>query len=256
MITKRDVLLGGLLTIVWCSGHHTCAAQTARVRVGLGCVLEADQAEQVFARADESQAYLTGQETLIPNSGNRDFDYALAQTLSGMTDMMRVLPAFTYFDDVKGENAYATRTRRLQKVDGTVLMGKRFFLRLMSLDEHPDVAVAACVAHEFGHIVQFKLDLIRRLEAGQPTVKRAELHADYLSGYYAGVRKLQKPDYPSAIFATEAHAVGDYGTQNRNHHGTPEERAAAVVRGFEVGNRERRSFSDAIQIGMNYVSRL
>jgi hypothetical protein len=33
-----------------------------------------------------------------------------------------------------------------------------------------------------------------------------------------------------------------------------EKRAAAIVRGFEVAYRERRNLSDAVQIGVNYVS--
>ena len=37
---------------------------------------------------------------------------------------------------------------------------------------------------------------------------------------------------------------------------TAEERAAAVVRGFETAYRERRRFSEAIGIWLNYVERL
>ena len=103
--------------------------------------------------------------------------------------------------------------------------------------------------------MQFKRNLESRLSAGQRTVKRSELHADFLAGYYAGVRKLQKPDFPAAIFATDAYASGDNDVNDRSHHGTPDERAAAIVRGFEVGYRERRSLSEAVQIGLNYVSR-
>ena len=256
MPTRREAVLGGLLTLVWSCGHSACAEPARRVRQGLGCVLEAEQAEQVFARAGVQQQIITGREPMITSSGNRDFDYALAQTLSRLTDTMSVLPGFAYYDDVAGENAYATTARRLSKADGTVLFGKRFFLNTMSQPEHPEVAVAATCAHEFGHIVQFKLNLVRRLDAGQPTVKRSELHADFLSGYFAGVRKLQKPDFPAAVFATDASSYGDYDVSARDHHGTPEERAAAVVRGFEVAHAERRSFSDAVQVGINYVSRL
>ena len=64
-----------------------------------------------------------------------------------------------------------------------------------------------------------------------------------------------KPDYPAAVFATNRFARGDR-TFNAQHHGTPEERAAAVVRGFETCYRERRNFADAIQIGMNYAMSL
>jgi hypothetical protein len=256
MPTRRETVLGGLLTIVLGCGHSACAASAQRVRQGLGCVLEADEAEQVLARATQQQMYVTGQEPIIASSGNRDFDYALAQTLSKLTDTMRVLPGFAYYDDVRGENAYATSVRRLQKADGSVLFGKRYFLSLISLPEHPEVAIAATCAHEFGHIVQFKMNLLRPLNAGQPTVKRSELHADFLGGYFAGARKLEKPDFPAAVFATDAYSSGDHDVSSGSHHGTPDERAAAVVRGFEVANRERRSFSDAVQIGINYVSRL
>jgi hypothetical protein len=57
------------------------------------------------------------------------------------------------------------------------------------------------------------------------------------------------------VFATDAFASGDNNVNDKSHHGTPDERAAAVVRGFETAYRERRNFADAIQIGINYVSR-
>jgi predicted metalloprotease len=255
MLTRREILLGGLLTIVWDAGR-SCYAAPKRVRQGSGCLLDDSQAEQVFARAGEQQAFITGKEPMISSSGNRDFDYALAHTLSRMTDLMHVLPGFAYYDDHTGENAYATTARRLARVDGTVLFGKRYFLQLMSQPEHPDVEVTSVCAHEFAHIVQFKRGIARSLTRGQRTVKRQELHADLLSGYYAGTRKLDKPDYPAVVFASQAFDAGDEDVNDREHHGTPKERSDAVTRGFEVAYRERRSFDEAIQVGINYVSRL
>jgi hypothetical protein len=80
-------------------------------------------------------------------------------------------------------------------------------------------------------------------------MKRFELHADYLAGYYAGVRKLKKPAYPAAVFATQTHFVGDLNVNNPLHHGTPDERAAAIVRGFEVAYREKLGLSEAVWNG-------
>jgi hypothetical protein len=57
------------------------------------------------------------------------------------------------------------------------------------------------------------------------------------------------------VFAANRYAHGYYHT-TRTHHGTPDERAAAIVRGFETSYKERRSFADAIGIGVNYVERL
>ena len=169
--------------------------------------------------------------------------------------MFGVLPGFSFYDDVEGPGAHATTASKMRRADGTVLFGRRYFMRAMRERENPEVNVLATCAHEFGHIVQYKHNLQGRLTNGQPTVKRAELQADFFAGYFAGARKLEKPDFPAAVFASNRYAVGDTVT-TRDHHGTPNERAAAVVRGFETAYRERRSFGDAIAIGLNYVERL
>jgi hypothetical protein len=135
------------------------------------------------------------------------------------------------------------------------MFGLTYLRYCLAAPESPDAVVGAVCAHEFGHILQFKRGLRgHRVFAGQPTVKRLELHADYLCGYFAGMRKLQKPDFQAAVFATSRYAVGDTYFARRDHHGTPDERAAAAVRGFEVAYRERRRLDEAVQIGINYVS--
>jgi hypothetical protein len=73
----------------------------------------------------------------------------------------------------------------------------------------PDVAVTAVCAHEFGHILQFKLNLRPIILAGQRTTKRLELHAACLAGYAAGFLKLKKPTYLAAVFATQKYSSGD-----------------------------------------------
>ena len=256
MLTRREAVLGGLLTIVWGSSNCACEERPRRVRSRTGCALGPDEAEQFLATATAQQTFATGNETIIASSGNRDFDYALAHTLSRLTDTFGVLPGFAYFDDYDGENAYATDVRRLARSDGSVLFGKRMFLSYLDQPEHPEVSVAAICAHEFAHILQFKLNIDRRLDAGQRTVKRKELHADFLAGYFAGVRKRERPEFPAAVFAATKFAIGDHEIHDRDHHGTPDERAAAVVRGFETSHRDRRNLNDAVQIGLNYVSRL
>jgi len=192
----------------------------------------------------------------IPNSGNRDFDYALAQTLSRLTDTFNVLPGFTYFSGANEGGAFATNAECLNRSDGTVFFGRARFRQTMALAEHPDVALTAICAHEFAHILQLKRGLVGILNAGSPTVKRSELHADFLAGFYSGMRKLDRPNYPAAVFATLLESLGDWNVYSRNHHGRPDERAAAIVRGYEVAYRERRGFSEAVQIGINYVSAL
>jgi hypothetical protein len=217
-------------------------------------MLADDEAEQFLTTSTPQQTFFTGNEPIIASSGDREFDYALAQTLSRITDTFQVLPGFAYFDDFDRPNAYATSRARMARADGTVLFGQRLLKKLLVLPEHPDISVTAVCAHEFGHILQDKLGLRPVILARQATVKRLELHADYLAGYYAGALKLKRPGYPAAVFATQQYSAGDWNVNSFQHHGTPEERAAAIVRGFEVAYRERRYLSDAIQIGVNYVS--
>ena len=135
-----------------------------------------------------------------------------------------------------------------------MLFGSALLFELMAVPENPDAGVAAVCAHEFGHIVQLKRGLVPALNAGQTTVKRCELNADFMAGYFAGLRKLQRPEFPAAAFAATQERLGDYQFGNPYHHGTPQERAAAIVRGFEVAYRQQQSLSDAIQTGVNYVS--
>jgi hypothetical protein len=253
MLTRREAVLGGALTLIWSSG--ACAQAGLRGRHSFGCMLEPGEAEPFLATAAEPQAFDgPNLEKLITSTGNRDFDYAFAQMLSRLTDMFGVLPGFCFYDDYDGENAWATPETKMKRADGTVLYGKRYLVTCMSALESPEAVVSAVCAHEFGHIVQNKNKLRDHLTQGQPNVKRLELHADFFAGYFSGARKLQKPDYPAAVFATNRYARGDFVTDT-THHGTPEERAGAVVRGFETAYRERRNFADAIQIGMNYVMR-
>lgn len=249
---RREVILGGALTILWSVTGCPCSAQTISKRRP-GCTVDADEAQQFFQKANSEILTATGTEPVVPTSGDRDFDYALAHTLSRMTDVFGVLPGFGYYDDAQSPNAYATPAVRMQSADGTVLFGRRLLRETLAEREHPDVGVSAVCAHEYAHILQYKMKLMDRLQSGQPTVKRIELHADYLAGFFAGVRKLQKSDYPAAVYATKAHSIGDFMFTDRNHHGTPDERAAAIVAGFNASFRERKTFAQGIETGLNYV---
>lgn len=230
-------------------------AQTLRRRPR-GCMLPAADAGAFMNTATRERLYETGNEPMISNSGDRDFDLALAHTLAKISDEFSVLPGFAYYDDYDGANAYATPTARLHNADGTVLFGQRLLKRLLAGRESPDVAVAAVCAHEFGHILQYKRKLDRRVGEGQTTVKRVELQADFFAGFFAGVRKREREDFPAAVFAVTQFEAGDDMINDPQHHGTKEERGAAISRGFEAGYRQRLSLSDAIEASVAYVTRI
>jgi hypothetical protein len=253
MITRRETVLRGLLTIGWSAVPCLCHAQSAGPRSSFGCMLVGDEARRLLAASTGHQLFANGNKEIVVKSGDREFDYALAQTLARLADTFEVLPGFAYYDDGGRPNAYATNAKKLARADGTVLFGAGLLKRLLTAPESPDVAITAVCAHEFAHILQYKRGLHDVIGAKQ-TVKRVELNADFLAGYFAGTRKSQKSDYPAAVFATTQHGAGDMDVGSPGHHGTPNERAAAIVRGFEVAYRERRPLAEAIQIGLNYVS--
>jgi hypothetical protein len=90
-----------------------------------------------LATSSGHQTFTTGNEPIIASSGDRDFDYALAQTLSRLTDTFRVLPGFAYYDDFEQPNALATPRARMARADGTVLFGRRYLKRFLVWPEHP-----------------------------------------------------------------------------------------------------------------------
>ena len=99
-----------------------------------------------------------------------------------------------------------------------------------------DFAVAYVLAHEYAHNLQHELGIFDN------TVSRSarpfELQADCLAGTWAysvyEEGALQPGDIEEA--AQTALAVGDFDVGNEQHHGTPEERRAALLEGFETGS--------------------
>jgi predicted metalloprotease len=96
-----------------------------------------------------------------------------------------------------------------------------------------DFAVAYVVAHEYGHQIQDELGTFDR---NLPTVD-TELQADCYAGNWAksayDENRLDDGDIEEALRA--ALAVGDFDFDSAGHHGTPEQREAAWLRGFRGG---------------------
>lgn len=249
MLTRRCCLAGcGLLLF----GIAGAAAAGSRHNPIYGCSLSSSEADNILGNEQDARRP-TGDVPMILTSGDKDFDYALAQTLNRISDCLNVTPAFAYYDDSDAPAAFATDRKRVAGTDGTVLFGRRYLKELLARPEAPDAAVVAVCAHEFGHILQFKLKLDKLLLDGQTTVKRLELHADFLAGYFAGVRKWEKPSFNAAVVAMTQFKFGDPLVNDKDHHGTPEERGQAIVKGYQIGHDDRKPLLDAIPIGMKYV---
>lgn len=248
MIRRREVLLGGALVILSRPATRPCQATEGAP----GCSISRVAALGHLGYVD---GFDPKRDHVISRSGNKDFDYAAAHTLSKLADLFGVLPGFAFFNKGHSRNAFACPNIILDQAhpDGAVLFGRDLLFEVMSYDEGPDTAFSTVCAHEFAHILQFNSGLMGRLSRGQPTVKKSELHADFLAGFFAGMRKLEKPSFKAAVYADTLHKLGDYAFQSRDHHGTPEERADAIVHGFKAAYEEKRSLAEAVDIGVSFV---
>jgi hypothetical protein len=183
---------------------------------------------------------------------NADMDRALDGALKRLSDTFGVVPGFGFYDDYDGENAWATPSVLLQGTDGTVLFGDRMFASLMRFDPSGG-AVMWTAAHEFAHIWLYKSGQKGRLLAGQATVRPVELHADFLAGFYLGIRKREQPSVSLYNAGHDIWSSGDTLYNDPGHHGTPEERVAAAEAGFKISYADHRGAREAFEAATQYV---
>jgi len=102
-----------------------------------------------------------------------------------------------------------------------------------------DFAVAYVLAHEYAHNLQQELGVFDN-GIGR-SARPFELQADCFAGTWANsvfeAGLLQPGDLEEATNA--ALAVGDFDVGNKQHHGTPQERRAALLAGYETGDPGR-----------------
>jgi hypothetical protein len=163
---------------------------------------------------------------LFPSSGNPQLDYAHAQVLEHISSVFRVRPGALFLDDSSGPNAFATPEVLVRGMnDGTVIFGVTLISNQLMEDGGLGHAMPAIMAHEFGHIVQFKSNTHSPGAA-------MELHADYLAGWY--MSKLVSISMVDARQAMRAlYSVGDYDFNSPQHHGTPEQRLESLMAGMQ-----------------------
>jgi len=247
MQSRRDVIAAGALSIFFCGVNACCGAERG-ARHSVGCRLAQEDIDAVFP--ESSRAELSA--SFRGNSGDRDFDGALAHTLARLVDVFGVLPGFAYYDDGTRHNAYATNKALLGRNDGSVLFGLGLFRELRGLKDAPEVAIAGVCSHEFGHILQFRHKLFS-VDDGQDSPMRSELQADYFAGYFTGIRRRENPRYPAAVVALTLHDFGDNDFWNEYHHGTKSERGSAAVLGYDASYYRNINLSEAIEESTKYV---
>ena len=187
-------------------------------------------------------------------TGIRRFDLALGTALNEMASLFQVRPGFGFFDGEYSDNAFAQPEVLLPGTSfGTVSVGRALLRNALYRSADDDLAALTICAHEFAHIAQYRYRCVERLQRGERTKRRLELHADFLAGFYLGRRRF---DYRPAQLRNVVQTfmqLGDTNFTEVEHHGTPLERAAALDAGFRMGRARDFQVSEAIDGGYFYL---
>lgn len=230
------------------------AAPTRTLDDVQGCMLVGKDVGLIKSRLHASSGGGGEEITIIRSTGNKDIDRALDKGLVRLSQTFGIDPVFGFFED-EDPNAFAVPESNDISRTGTVLFGKQLFVQLQQADSS-GVSVLGVCAHEFAHIWQFQSGLYKTIRGDGPTVKRLELNADFLAGYYLGLRKSAVPSASLWIFGQKLWGLGDMNVNDRDHHGTPDERTAAAEAGFKLSFIQKQDVSTAFRVGMEYVSTL
>jgi hypothetical protein len=180
---------------------------------------------------------------LYGTSGNAYIDAMTIRELTFMNSRYLVYPVLFFYD---GDNALSTKVRYSSNgPDGTIAFGFQLFNREIIRDA-TGASISIIIAHEFGHIAQFKFGGFRNMSN-----KRKELFADYLAGVY--LRARGGLNIESVFSAFESMGDSDFGSAD--HHGTSQERTDALRQGWIDCNANSFNFPmiKAIEFGKKYV---
>lgn len=103
-----------------------------------------------------------------------------------------------------------------------------------------DVATQAILAHEFGHQIQFQLNLFSPVATPENT-RRTELMADAYAAYYLSHARGASMQWKRVQqFLQVYYNIGDCQFTNSGHHGTPEQRMAAAMWGYSIADSAQK----------------
>ena len=232
-----EALLGGAVTLGRVSAPTTAKAYER------GCVLGVGRIGSMAA----GLGFGRGGERLVDTTGDPTLDRELGREIVTMSGLFQEQPGFGF---VRDRGAFATQETIVPGTWGTVGFGQVLFEELYSPRDR-GLTVLGVLAHEFGHISQMRSGTIGHLEGR--TVKRVELHADFLAGFYIGLRKREDPSLSVRTAGRAFEEIGDNSYYDRNHHGTPEERYYVTEQGFKIGIENRLRYDEVFSWGVEFI---
>lgn len=180
----------------------------------------------------------------INETGNNDLlplDFLIQSR--HIEDFFGVYSVFRLYNEMNNSSAKALCKCNYGSCDNTVFIGKELISHYSN--QFSKDGLWGIVAHELGHILQCRWGTQNVLNGVQ-----RELHADFLAGYYLGVKmKVQLTNIRQ--FGEELFKRGDYNFNDANHHGTPNDRVQYMLMGASLS---MLNLSDAYNYCLRYVT--
>lgn len=180
--------------------------------------------------------------TLVSSCGIPWLDQMMPLEAQYLDKYFGVSAWFTFLLDAEGPNAFATPNALKNGTQGTVLFGIQLLRQELAASPFGTIALAAIMAHEWGHILQFANGI-------QVPGKRMELSGDFMAGWWCGMKVLAGTAAVDMFTVADSlYGKGDYAFNSPQHHGTPKERVQAMQGGYRAATREgvtgsRRAFA-------------
>jgi hypothetical protein len=204
--------------------------------------------------SDESDCSLTSvtegiqRGVIIKHSNDPVANHAMYLERKMLLREFHLFPSFYFMTGKASTNACAFPED--DPDHGVVTFGEELLRQEVRDAGGPEYAssVPAIMAHEFAHLLQIK-------NGSTLSGPKYELQADYIAGWYIGRRAKWVPLTSSQrsiqTIMRSFYAKGDYALNDASHHGTPEERVAAISAGYQ--NAELR-MPDMYRESMKFVS--
>jgi hypothetical protein len=196
-------------------------------------------------------------------SDDQDFENGLVQVIADVQALLDVDFSLGFYDDspntpqakAVSDKRLATR-RGVSPRDGGVGIGRNLIRSLDPNSAGFSAALTALVAHEAGHILQFKHIYVfdRFAKYVEYDIAR-ELHADFICGFYGFHRRKRDEKYPAVLQAKTLYVRGD-GELVAVSHGTYEQRGNAVRAGYIAGLKGITDIKDLIEEGVKSIDGL
>ncbi len=178
-------------------------------------------------------------------TGDPQMDRAFVNEAWSLARAFGVYPNLGIFNDADGPNAFSSPQDVWGMLpDGCVVFGINLLSQEVS--RFGTTAIMGILAHEWGHSQQYKL------AGGLGSGKRPELHADFMAGWYCGLKasSLGMSSLDIDSFAKSLYEKGDTHFNSPDHHGTPDERVGAMIAGARSAGMGVARSVDAFRMGL------